>query len=618
VGNKTITGKSFYSQFERRGGMRKGIIVGLAIIAGAAFCILNAQAWQWAKQWGTKSGEDAVQSATVDAQGNIYIAGSYQGRVPFVGTTALDSSGNLDYFVAKCNSSGVAQWAKRAGTPYNTDFKGDDVGFSIALDAQSNVICAGMVSPAATGTVDFGNSQTLGSSWGGWGDAFLVKYDNTGTTVWAKKIVCGAITDKALAVATDANSNIYVGGSYEVSRTNPTLPNVFYSAPGVSFNPRIWGKGQCAFFGKLTSAGAGKWIRMIHGGSGAQVNDIAVQGGSVYVTGYYSRKLMVDSMRTGGTICDSVNYATATGTADQPEIFVIKLDTLGKVAWAKSFGNADIDIGYGICVNTDSMIYVTGTFNKSSKFGTTTLTSKYNTTFLAKLKGSDGSVVWAKQISDSASAGGLAADVALANANVIIAGTLAGADNTPGGIFFAGKKQSCVGMTDAFVAAWDTTGTEKWALSAGGYRIDEGNCIAAKGSLIYTGGSYMSESTTFGSLPALTLTVTAGITNSNAFLACIDQAATILIDMRGNKSAGSQIYTIGSGMLKVVVSNLADANAGVRLLNSAGQVVAAQSLAKGVATLSTDKVSAGMYVVQVVNGKDILCSRSCFLKTAGN
>ena len=50
---------------------------------------------------------------TADRFGNVYVTGWFSGTASF-GTTNLTSAGDDDIYVAKYNSTGVLQWAKRA------------------------------------------------------------------------------------------------------------------------------------------------------------------------------------------------------------------------------------------------------------------------------------------------------------------------------------------------------------------------------------------------------------------------------------------------------------------------------------------------------------------------
>src|SRR5262249_17902094 len=100
----------------------------------------------WAKPVGI--GMSAVNDLTLDASGDIYLTGSFQGQVDFdpgAGTTLLTSNGSTDVFVAKFTSSGNFAWSVSFGGTYI------DMGMGIAVDAAGNVSVVGIY----YNTVDF-------------------------------------------------------------------------------------------------------------------------------------------------------------------------------------------------------------------------------------------------------------------------------------------------------------------------------------------------------------------------------------------------------------------------------------------------------------------------------
>ncbi len=69
--------------------------------------------WLWAKKAGGTSG-DFGNGIAVDANGNSYVTGNFWSSATF-GTTTLTSSGGYDIFVAKLDINGNWLWAKQAG-----------------------------------------------------------------------------------------------------------------------------------------------------------------------------------------------------------------------------------------------------------------------------------------------------------------------------------------------------------------------------------------------------------------------------------------------------------------------------------------------------------------------
>src|SRR5262249_29329052 len=90
----------------------------------------------WASRVGG-TGYDEANGITVDATGNVYMSGSFQGTVTF-GGTSLTSAGQYSEVVVKLNgSSGVVQWAGGVGPGDN------NVLWVVAVDGAGRIYAAG-------------------------------------------------------------------------------------------------------------------------------------------------------------------------------------------------------------------------------------------------------------------------------------------------------------------------------------------------------------------------------------------------------------------------------------------------------------------------------------------
>lgn len=153
-------------------------------------------------QWAFNIGSSTVGSyekgkdIAIDASGNIYITGAFDGTADFdpsTNTTNLVSAGYGDIFVAKYDgtlspsSTSFFKWANRAGGGASgNDF---DMSFAIDVDASSNVYIGGNF----TGTnVDFdpgtGTNNLSSSNSGANRDIFFAKYNSSGAHQWAYRI----------------------------------------------------------------------------------------------------------------------------------------------------------------------------------------------------------------------------------------------------------------------------------------------------------------------------------------------------------------------------------------------------------------------------------------------
>jgi hypothetical protein len=83
-----------------------------------------------------------------------------------------------------------------------------------------------------------------------------------------------------------------------------------------------------------------------------------------------------NSYVTGKILATAIFGSTALTSKGSGDIFVAKLDSNGKWLWATSAGGTDVDRGFGISVDSASNSNVTGSFQGTADFGSTSLTAK--------------------------------------------------------------------------------------------------------------------------------------------------------------------------------------------------------------------------------------------------
>ena len=79
----------------------------------------------------------------------------------------------------------------------------------------------------------------------------------------------------------------------------------------------------------------------------------------------------------------------------RPDVFIAKLDRLGRVRWAKRFGDGDREIGRGIDADSKGRVYFSGEFQGTLQLGSTTLTSAGSDDMFPAKATSAGRVLWA-------------------------------------------------------------------------------------------------------------------------------------------------------------------------------------------------------------------------------
>ncbi|MCH8903623.1 MAG: SBBP repeat-containing protein [Bacteroidetes bacterium] len=400
---------------------------------------------EWAKSTGATL-IDYGESIAIDAVGNVYVTGYFSVTVDFdpgAATFNLTSNGSEDVFIQKLDASGNFIWAKSIGGPTYPDRS-----FSINVDISGNVLISGYY----YGTVDFDpGAGTFNLTSNGGADIFILKLDSGGNFIWAKSIG-GTTLDASQCITTDSSGNVYLIGYFSntidfdpgagtFSMTPSGLSDIYILklsgpgnfiwaksmggslvAAGKSLNIDVWGNvlltgyfsgtvdfdpsgaifnlvsngGDDVFIQKLDSAGNFKWAASIGGISGDQSFSIATDtSGNALITGRY-----------GGTVDfdpdSSIYNLTTNGASD---VFVLKLDTSGKLIWAKSMGGPGFEEGHSINCDASSNVYLTGFYDDTADFdpGVDTfnlMPSGFTDIFVQKLD-TGGSFIWAIKMGGS-------------------------------------------------------------------------------------------------------------------------------------------------------------------------------------------------------------------------
>jgi uncharacterized delta-60 repeat protein len=327
----------------------------------------NAGNVQWAKSSGASS-FDSGNSICVDKSGNVYVTGQFGGTVSF-GAYSLSTSGSLDMFVVKYDANGIIQWAKKAGGTNS------DIANSVCIDTSGNIYVAGSFSSSS---ITFG-SYSLTNTNTSTNDAFIVKYDNSGNVLWAKKAGIN-FSEEGVVVKTDNLNNVYWAGVFEGSSI--TFGSITLTNSS--------GSGRNIFISKYDSIGNIQWARNFgyttysHNISGIAVDN----GNNVYITGDY----------TGASIAFDA-FLLNNDYTGRSDVFFVKLDALGNVLWAKREGNIGDDIATGIAINENAYVYLTGYFNSPFiSFGNNCNFWRVGSddVFLGKFD-LNGDLIWAKQ-----------------------------------------------------------------------------------------------------------------------------------------------------------------------------------------------------------------------------
>ena len=276
-------------------------------------------------------------SITVDASGKAYVAGKTMSRDFPVTPGAYDQGFNnpdyeYDAFVAKIGAAGNS-------LVYSTFLGGNhsDIARSIVIDGSGSAFVAGeTVSPTfpvTPGAYDKSYDN---------GDAFVTKFNPSGSALVYSTLLGGNESDHACAIKIDAAGNSFVAGW----TTSPNFPVTLGA-----FQKSRRGT-EDAFVTKLRADGAALLYSTFLGGDD---NDrawgiAADSAGSAYITGETY----------------SPGFPTTRGAIDRTydgadDVFVTKMNATGTgLIYSTFLGGTGGEVGYSIAVDALGNAYVTG------------------------------------------------------------------------------------------------------------------------------------------------------------------------------------------------------------------------------------------------------------------
>jgi len=298
------------------------------------------------------TGNDTLRTLETDAQGFIYVAGSFEETTDFdPRSTSLNhsSNGQKDAFFAKYDSLGNPIWVRTFGTSGNEEI------FDIALDNRGNIYVAGVFQNNIAFEVN-GYPTLIQSK--GENDGFFIKYNTEGEVQWALPIGSkdmDILPNSGMGIAIGQNDDIYIAGTFIGTIDFNILGSV----------PRTFSaQNRSAYIARYNSSGI--FLRQaarIEGkveGFRLAANPLHITAsGNVVLTGSFQNQINFG-------IGDKNILLNSQGQFDA---FVVQFTPNLAYDWAIGIGGTNQDLGHGIYADASNNILTTGQFYKSAQVG---------------------------------------------------------------------------------------------------------------------------------------------------------------------------------------------------------------------------------------------------------
>lgn len=457
---------------------------------------LLAGATVFAIAYGQEKMYDWASDVARDADGNIYIAGTFQGRMDVdpgprraVWLATARGDDETDAFVAKYSPAGRLLWARRFGGP------NDESGDRIRVGPDGSVFVSGVFEKAS---VFSAGGRTVRLKSNGDLDAWIARLSPSGRLIWAGSIGGGG-DDFINTIAVGADRSLFIAGTVRLAGDiDPGRRVRRVECRGVddTFVSRIrYATGDLEWF---RIYGEGDTLESVH----AMAAD---DQGGVFVAGSFYRRVQFDRGDDRWT-------RKSTGRTD---VYLGRLDADGQWAFLTTFGGSRTDAPAAMARMSGGDVVLTGNFARTADFDPgadeAILESQGDSDVFVARYTEDGRFVWAGQLAcgDDAYvwARGLAVDAA---DNVYVSGSFHGPvdfDPGPRARFIdadksgdAGTVRRRVGVppfspleiaaTDAFVVKLDGDGVFRYARRIGGRDggiVPYGMAVEASGGVAMCG-----------------------------------------------------------------------------------------------------------------------------------
>ena len=294
--------------------------------------------------------------------------------------------------------------------------------------------------------------------------AYFSKFSPNGTMLWSRNFDGESVaSSEANAIAVDASGNVSVAGFFQSGIVDFNLASPGTNTLACNTNAKDM------VIVKYSSSGAFSSMQAI-GNSSANIIPTRMKfdnAGDLIVSGHlYQDPSAIVNFNPAGP-----SYTV--GTNGNTDGFVAKYNSLGVCQFAIAFGSTQNDYCYGMDVDAQNNVYVTGIFRSVANFGpltnTYTIAAVGTEAMLIAKYSSTGALVWANGIGGATAEGGYRLKVDN-NSDIVVIGYMISStlDADPSPTISLNLTKVGSGGIDAIVAKFNATGNLIWATNTGG------------------------------------------------------------------------------------------------------------------------------------------------------
>ncbi len=315
--------------------------------------------------WSKRFGDFAPQYVTdveVDAAGNIFVVGTFQGAIDFGSGIPITASADYDAFIAKLDPDGNELWSRRFGAT------GPDRIESISLTSAGDPIVGGSFSGAFS--LDGANISHVGGT-----DGFIFKFSSTnGALAWSNRFGDAQNQRCSSVTVIPATQDVVCFGDF---------------AGAINFGAMTVTSAGLEDIVLARYSATGNFLYAFRGGDAQQQTArsvIATSSSNLYIAALFD-----------GAITWGVETISSAGSGD---VLIGKFLMNGDASWSMRMGDSNTQRPNAIRDVPGGGTVMVGAFEGAGQFGTKAVVSKgaYDA-FVTRID-ANGNAMWVRAIGD--------------------------------------------------------------------------------------------------------------------------------------------------------------------------------------------------------------------------